>query len=164
MVDEDTNSEKWQRFRATLEAREPIRNFEYRSKRKTEDGRSQFVAISGVPVFNEAGDFNGYRGAATNITERKHIEQELDGALESAQEANKAKSMFLAQMSHELRTPLNAIMGFSQIWMEETFGKIGNQQYVEYARDINAASTHLLQLLTDILDLSRIEAGKLEIN
>ncbi|NQV58706.1 MAG: hypothetical protein HQ502_03515, partial [Alphaproteobacteria bacterium] len=73
--------------------------------------------------------------------------------------ANTAKSEFLANMSHELRTPLNAIMGFSEILKNEAFGSIGNAQYQDYAGDIHGAGQHLLDLVTDILDLSKIEAG-----
>ena len=90
--------------------------------------------------------------------------RELILATETAQAASRAKSDFLAHMSHELRTPLNAIIGFSQIWVEEMFGEIKNQKYKEYAIDINQASTHLLTLISDILDVSKLEAGEMELN
>lgn len=81
-----------------------------------------------------------------------------------AEDANRAKSEFLANMSHELRTPLNAIIGFSQLMGEEPFGKLGSPRYQEYAEDINASGNHLLGLINDILDMSKIEAGRLTID
>lgn len=84
-------------------------------------------------------------------------------ARQLAEEASHAKSDFLARMSHELRTPLNAILGFSEVIAGEMFGPAGNPRYVEYARDINGAGRHLLSIVNDILDLSRIEAGRLEL-
>jgi two-component system cell cycle sensor histidine kinase PleC len=80
-----------------------------------------------------------------------------------AREADRAKSTFLANMSHELRTPLNAIMGFSEVLTLEAFGPIQQRRYVEYAADIHEAGRHLLQIIDDVLDLAKIEAGKVEI-
>jgi two-component system cell cycle sensor histidine kinase PleC len=79
-----------------------------------------------------------------------------------AEEANRAKSEFLANMSHELRTPLNAINGFSELMKEELYGPLGHEKYAEYIQDIHSSGSHLLALIDDILDLSKIEAGKLE--
>ncbi|GAB4392239.1 MAG: hybrid sensor histidine kinase/response regulator [Kiloniellaceae bacterium] len=81
-----------------------------------------------------------------------------------AEEANRSKSAFLANMSHELRTPLNAILGFSEVILAETFGKIGSARYEEYLRDIRGSAGHLLDLINDLLDLSRIEAGAVKLN
>src|SRR5438445_78053 len=78
--------------------------------------------------------------------------------------ASEAKSDFLATMSHELRTPLNAVIGFSQIMMGETLGPIGSPQYRDYAKDIHDSGVHLLEIINDILDLSKAEAGKLELD
>ena len=78
--------------------------------------------------------------------------------------ANRAKSEFLATMSHELRTPLNAIIGFSEIILKESMGPIGNDHYREYLTDIHDSGTHLLSLINDILDLSKVEAGRLELD
>ena len=91
-------------------------------------------------------------------------EQELSEALSAAHEASRAKSNFLALMSHELRTPLNAIIGFSEVLGGEMFGALGNGRYRDYAHDIHGAGRHLLALINDILDLSKAEAGKFELN
>jgi two-component system cell cycle sensor histidine kinase PleC len=80
-----------------------------------------------------------------------------------AEAANASKTTFLANMSHELRTPLNAILGFSDIIANETFGAIGNKRYQQYAGDINASGSHLLSLINDILDVAKIEAGRMEL-
>lgn len=88
----------------------------------------------------------------------------LEKAKDAAESANRAKSQFLANISHELRTPLNAIIGFSSILMNQLFGPLGDRKYLEYAKDINDSGTHLLDIINDILDLSKAEAGKLSIN
>ncbi|MBL8575527.1 MAG: PAS-domain containing protein [Hyphomicrobiaceae bacterium] len=80
-----------------------------------------------------------------------------------AEDANRAKSEFLANMSHELRTPLNAIIGFSDVMKREMFGELGSAKYAEYCQDIHASGSHLLTLINDILDMSKIEAGKIEL-
>jgi len=91
-------------------------------------------------------------------------EAELSLALEGAKEASRAKSNFLALMSHELRTPLNGIIGFSEILSQEMFGAIGSPRYRDYAGDIHGAGKHLLALINDILDLSKAEAGRFDLN
>ena len=78
--------------------------------------------------------------------------------------ASSAKSDFLAKISHEIRTPLNAIIGFSEVMMEERFGPVGNERYKQYLKDIHTSGGHLISLLNDLLDLSKIEAGKLELD
>ena len=88
---------------------------------------------------------------------------ELNRAKRSADEANRAKSEFLASMSHELRTPLNAILGFSEVIKEELFGPVGQAKYVDYAHDVHSSGQHLLDLINDILDISKIDAGKVEL-
>ncbi len=99
----------------------------------------------------------------TDITERKCAEEAILMAKEQAELANRTKSQFLANMSHELRTPLNAIIGFSEIIKGETFGPVGSVQYRSYAEDINEAGQHLLDLINDILDLSKVESRMAEL-
>jgi len=99
----------------------------------------------------------------TEITERKRGEIELIKAKESAELSNRTKSEFLANMSHELRTPLNAIIGFSSIMRDELFGVMENKKYLEYSADINNSSTHLLHVIGDILDVSKVEVGELSL-
>ena len=82
----------------------------------------------------------------------------------AAEAASRAKSSFLATMSHELRTPLNAILGFSEIMMTETFGPLGSSNYRDYTRDIYDSGMHLLNVINDVLDLSKVEAGRLDLN
>jgi PAS domain S-box-containing protein len=98
-----------------------------------------------------------------DITNQIQTQQQLLDAKEQAELASRAKSGFLANMSHELRTPLNAIIGFSETIMEEIMGPIGNANYREYAEHINLSGQHLLMLINDLLDLSKIEAGKVEL-
>jgi signal transduction histidine kinase len=94
---------------------------------------------------------------------RTRIEEELRQAMSTAQAANKANSGFLANMSHELRTPLNAVIGFAEVISQELHGKVDNPRYLEYSHYIHQSGTHLLRLINDILDLSRIEAGRIDL-
>ncbi|MGF7156777.1 PAS domain-containing sensor histidine kinase [Bartonella heixiaziensis] len=101
------------------------------------------------------------RGSAQQrATEVEKLNKSLKAEKERAESANKAKSEFLANMSHELRTPLNAILGFSDIMLQSTFGPLGSERYKEYMHDIYNSGTHLLTLINDILDMSKIEAGR----
>ena len=99
----------------------------------------------------------------SDITELKASERRLVQAHSQAEAASRAKSEFLANMSHELRTSLNAIIGFSEIIAHELFGPIGNDRYRDYMQDIHKSSLHLLSIINDVLDMSKIEAGKLEL-
>jgi len=101
------------------------------------------------------------RLAVTNAERRN---QELHTAKIAAESANRSKSQFLANMSHELRTPLNAIIGFAELLHKQTFGPIHQPRYVEYAQDIHNSGVHLLSLINDILDMAKIEAGRVELN
>jgi PAS domain S-box-containing protein len=100
---------------------------------------------------------------SVDITQRKQAERDLIAAKELAEVASRSKTEFLANMSHELRTPLNAIIGFSQLMAGEMLGPIATPKYVGYARDILASAEHLLGIINDILDVSKLEAGKLDI-
>ena len=105
----------------------------------------------------------GIVGTMAEITEEKRRERELRRARDAAELANRSKSEFLANMSHELRTPLNAIIGFSELMKNEVLGAIAIPAYSGYVRDIHDSANHLLNIINDILDLSRIEAGKLKL-
>jgi len=114
---------------------------------------------------------------AAAVAERSRLRDDMEQALDrlraserkaralaaEAQAANTAKSDFLASMSHELRTPLNAILGFSEILKGEFYGPLGSGKYVEYAHDVHKSGAHLLELINDVLDLSKIDAGKMEL-
>jgi signal transduction histidine kinase len=104
------------------------------------------------------------RWLATVVKRAEASREEAVLAKEVAERASTAKSTFLANMSHELRTPLNAVLGFSEIIKDEYFGVVGDVRYREYAGLIHGAGSHLLDLITDILDMSKIEAGKLELH
>ncbi len=129
-----------------------------------QDGEKVFCMITRFPVLDSAGNAIGIGGIHMNISEIKEKEQQLRVARDEAERANHAKSAFLANMSHELRTPLNAIIGFSEIMEQGLFGALGNPQYTEYAEDIRRSASHLLSIISDILDLSKIEAGHMELH
>ena len=99
----------------------------------------------------------------SDVTDVKASERKLIEARSQAELASRAKGDFLANMSHELRTPLNAIIGFSEVISNELFGPIANEKYLEYIKDIHASSLHLLLIINDVLDMSKIEAGKVEL-
>ncbi|MGC2125106.1 MAG: ATP-binding protein, partial [Xanthobacteraceae bacterium] len=99
-----------------------------------------------------------------DITSRKQSEEELRNAKRETLRAASGKAEFLAKVSHEIRTPLNAMTGFAEVIMAERFGPIGNERYREYIKDIHAAGTHLVSMLNDLLDLSRIETGQIELS
>ena len=114
------------------------------------------------PSFDAAGaDLERRIAERTRLLREKVVE--LEKARAAAVEASRAKSRFLATMSHELRTPLNAILGFSEVIEREMYGSAGDKRYPEYARHIHDSGAHLLSLIRDILDLSKIEAGKMEL-
>ncbi|HEY5082131.1 MAG TPA: ATP-binding protein [Bauldia sp.] len=120
-----------------------------------------------IPLFmtmGRIGTSDKFCAVLRDITHWKNIEEELIAARRSAEAANTQKSDFLAKISHEIRTPLNAIIGFSEVMVGESFGPIGNDRYRDYLRDIHVSGAHLMSLINDLLDLSKIEAGKLDLS
>jgi PAS domain S-box-containing protein len=133
---------------------------EYDAELYTKDKRSVWVSMSGHAVRDVKGNMIYYECTMYDMTERRNAEIALTQAKEQADFANRSKSEFLANMSHELRTPLNAIIGFSEIIRDQMFGPVGQPQYVEYSNDIHDSGELLLSLINDILDMSKVEAGK----
>ncbi|RMF09543.1 MAG: hypothetical protein D6763_07615, partial [Alphaproteobacteria bacterium] len=151
----------------------------------TSSGETRLFHLSGVPVFDpDTGDFQGYRGAGMDVTDRimarreaDEIRHNLENTLEeltnknvqldiaSVEAANalRVKNDFLAAMSHELRTPLNAIIGFAEAMSMEVFGKL-NDQYRSYSNDILKAGRHLLGLINDVLDVAVLENNRISID
>tara|TARA_R110000772_G_scaffold215694_2_gene326321 strand:- start:166982 stop:169525 length:2544 start_codon:yes stop_codon:yes gene_type:complete len=173
--------------RADMESHRSFRNFEYTLYSKL--GTEITVRLSGRPVFDVTGAFIGYRGAGTDVTATRAAERALVRAKEDlerrvdertkelrqevtvrrraqevADQASRAKTDFLANVSHEFRTPLNGIIGFSEILAAEVFGPLGAPRYREYAEDIIRSGRHLLALINDVLDVSRIEAGAMALH
>jgi PAS domain S-box-containing protein len=128
--------------------------------RVTKDGRTIPVDLTVSHI--QFGDREFLFTLARDATMRRHIEQELRTARDLAESANRAKSQFLANMSHELRTPLNAIIGFSEVISSALFGPL-DARYRDYAQDIHGSGHHLLRIINDLLDLSKVEAGRLEL-
>ena len=121
---------------------------------------SGYWYASCIGPIQQEGELVGFVMASANITDRKQAEIELQRSKETAEHASRAKSDFLANMSHELRTPLNAIIGFAEILRDELVGTINTEQK-ECVNDIHISGQHLLEMINDILDLSKIEAGKM---
>ncbi|MGB8816630.1 MAG: PAS domain-containing sensor histidine kinase [Rhizobiaceae bacterium] len=120
-----------------------------------------------IPLFMTIGQLTkstGYCAVLRDITQWKRAEEELNAAKRAAEQASAQKSEFLARVSHEIRTPLNAIIGFSDLMTEERFGPVGNLRYLDYLKDINRSGRHVLDLVNDLLDISKIEAGQQELD
>ncbi|CUX20887.1 MULTISPECIES: ATP-binding protein [Agrobacterium] len=120
-----------------------------------------------LPLFMTIGRLkssHGYCAVIRDITQWKRTEEELRNAKRAAETANAHKTDFLARVSHEIRTPLNAIIGFSDMMATERFGPIGNPRYVEYANDIGRSGRHVLDIVNDLLDISKIEAGQMDVD
>ncbi|OWV85149.1 ATP-binding protein [Rhizobium sp. R693] len=120
-----------------------------------------------VPLFMTMGRLtssSGYCAVIRDITQWKRTEDELRSAKSAAETASEHKTDFLARVSHEIRTPLNAIIGFSDMMATERFGPIGHPRYVEYANDIGRSGRHVLDIVNDLLDISKIEAGEMDLD
>lgn len=146
-------------WRAAVESRSTFVT-EYRLRRA--DGQWRDTTVCGVPVLDERGEIREWVGTNTDVTERKLAEDELRLAKESAEAANRAKSQFLANMSHELRTPLSAVIGYSEL-LEEEMEDGGDSENLEDVRKIQSNARHLLSLINDVLDLSKIEADRMNV-
>lgn len=128
------------------------------------------ISVSGMPRYDESGAFIGYIGIGRDVTEEQQQRRRLEdmnhalaAARDQALRASKSKSTFLAHMSHELRTPMNAILGFAEVMKDQVVGPL-EDRYRAYAGYIHDSASHLLSLINDVLDLSKIEAGAYELN
>lgn len=128
----------------------------------SKEGIAEFYDGTYVPKYDNDGKIDGVIGYFRNVTERKQAEKEIMNAKLMAESASRAKSQFLANMSHELRTPLNAIIGFSDVLNSKVAGELTEKQQ-SYIKNINNSGKHLLAVINDVLDLSKIESGKMEL-
>ncbi|MCJ2093438.1 response regulator [Methylobacterium sp. J-072] len=142
---------------ACVEERKPY-EIEYRLRRH--DGVWRAMEVRGVPVLAEDGTLREWVGTCVDVTDRKEAEEAVERARQAAEAANRAKSQFIANMSHELRTPPSAVIGYSEMLGEE-LEDIGQAALLPDLRKIEAAARHLLSLINDVLDISKIEAGRM---
>jgi PAS domain S-box-containing protein len=122
-----------------------------------------FLTLARIGAGDASGEAARYCALLRDMTHWKTVERDLDAARREAERASALKSDFLAKVSHEIRTPLNAVLGFAEVMMEERFGPIGNARYKDYLKDIHSSGALVLSLVNDLLDLSKIEAGKLDL-
>ena len=141
---------------SAFDAREPF-TMEYRLRRF--DGEYRWLIDNGIPYYNAQGVFLGYLGSCIDISNRKYAEQLMIDGRQEAEHANQIKSQFLAMMSHEIRTPLNAILGVLELFSQTSL----NSQQAEYLKIASCAGKNLLELVNDILDLTKVESGMLEL-
>ncbi len=144
-----------------------VTNYELTARAR--DGKETVVSFNATTFYDRDRKLQGVFAAARDVTERKRLDQalqekniELESARSVAEKTNLAKSDFLANMSHELRTPLNSIIGFSEVLQDQMFGQLNDKQR-EYLNHILTSGRHLLSLINDILDLSKVESGKMKL-
>ncbi len=142
---------------------------DYELTARARDGNETVVSFNATTFYDRDRKLQGVFAAARDVTERKRLDQvlqeknlELENARSIAEKSNLSKSDFLANMSHELRTPLNSVIGFSEVLQDQLFGPI-NEKQQEYVKNILTSGRHLLSLINDILDLSKVESGKMEL-
>lgn len=133
-----------------------FQNLPITKERMTAAGRTLQIRRRAMP--------GGVVSLYSDITQLKDHERRMVQARNDAETANRAKSEFLANMSHELRTPLNAIVGFSEVVSGEVFGPMTDKKYLEYTKDIHSSGLHLLSIINDVLDMAKIESGKLQLS
>ncbi|MBL8688265.1 MAG: PAS-domain containing protein [Rhodospirillaceae bacterium] len=150
--DTEVGSDEWIAWRLAMHRDPPPRPYIY----KGSDDRWLMISEKRTAE-------GGTVAIRVDVTDLKKAEEDLRVARDQAEAAGRAKNEFLASMSHELRTPLNAIMGFAEILKGEMFGPIGVPRYRNYADDIHASATYLMELVRDVLDMSRIEAGRMDL-
>jgi PAS domain S-box-containing protein len=156
----DTDRETVERMRRAIAVGRAV-TVTLRNYRK--DGRTFWNEVNISPLHDDSGKLIHFVGILQDVTNRIRTEENLREAKDQAEVANRAKSEFLANVSHELRTPLNAILGFTEIMQLEMFGPLGAPQYHVYAKDVHDSGQLLLDIINDILDLSKIEAGRMEL-
>ena len=139
-----------------------LQPYETEHRLRRADGEYRHMAVRAVPILAEDGRLREWVGTHTDITERKAAEAAVEAARQAAEDANRAKSQFLANMSHELRTPLSAVIGYSEMLQEE-LEDLGEPSLIADMKKIESNARHLLGLINDVLDLSKIEAERVEI-
>ena len=160
LIHPEDRAEYRKRLIAHLKGNSPDFTAEYRLLSRT--GTQRWIRISGMALRDRAGWVYRMAGSVGDITEKMEFERELIRAKDRAEIASRVKTEFLANMSHELRTPLNAIIGFSDVMLSSLFGAL-EPRYQDYMENIRDSGAHLLAVINDILDVSRIEAGRMEL-
>ena len=161
MVHEEDVERLIQMFqRAVIEKK----NYDMEFRITRPNGETRYILCEGRCEKDSDGDVSALYGIMQDMTQRILYEQELRNAKDASEHAYAAKSRFLANMSHELRTPLNAIIGFSEMMSGQVYGPLGHEKYNEYAKHIHESGALLLDIIGDILDMSKIEAGKYELS
>jgi len=158
-----THPEDLERYMKVMEdAQRARKGYDVTIRTLRSDGETRFIRHLGEPIFDAEGTLIQTVGTVQDVTDEQKTHEKLIAARLAADSANRSKSEFLASVSHELRTPLNAIIGFSELLTMEPKGPLGSPAYMDYAESIRKSGGHLLSLINDILDLSKIEAGKTE--